>query len=414
MIVEVIAIGTELLLGQITNRNAATIGAMLAEDGFDAHYQVVVGDNDERMVETIKVALDRADAIIITGGIGPTQDDVTREAIAEVTGRPLLLNEQYVTELRERFRSFGREMPENNVRQAEYPEGGEQLPNPKGTAPGILVDHDDTMIFALPGVPAEMTLLMTDHVMPRLRQRAGVTGVLVSRVLRSWGRSESQIAEMLDDLFQASSNPSVAFLASGGEIKVRLSAKAETADEAQAMIQPLEQQVRDMLGFSVFGADEETIGTVLHQLLTDKGWTIGVAESATGGGIGHALTATPGMSSVFRGGVIAYATDIKTGLLGVPEELIDAEGAVSQATAMAMAEGAAEALGVDVAIAVTGSAGPDPQERPVGTMIVGIRTPEATKARVLRMPGDRERVRTYTVTGALHLARLAIQGHWWE
>ena len=176
MIVEVIAIGTELLLGQITNRNAATIGAMLAEDGFDAHYQVVVGDNDERMVETIGVAMARADAVIITGGIGPTQDDVTREAISEVTGRPLILNEDYVVELRERFRAFGRDMPENNARQGEYPEGGEQLANPKGTAPGILVDHEGTMIFALPGVPAEMLLLMTDHVMPRLRERAGISG----------------------------------------------------------------------------------------------------------------------------------------------------------------------------------------------------------------------------------------------
>ena len=414
MIVEVIAIGTELLLGQITNRNAATIGAMLAEDGFDAHYQVVVGDNDERMVETIGVAMARADAVIITGGIGPTQDDVTREAISEVTGRPLILNEAYVVELRERFRAFGRDMPENNARQGEYPEGGEQLANPKGTAPGILVDHEGTMIFALPGVPAEMLLLMTDHVMPRLRERAGISEVLVSRVLRSWGRSESQIAEMLDDLFQASTNPSVAFLASGGEIKVRLSAKAETTEEAEEMIRPLEETVRRVLGFSVFAADDETIGSVLLDLLAERSWTIGTAESATAGGIGHALTATPGMSKVFRGGVIAYATDVKTGLLGVPKELVESEGVVSEATAMAMADAAADLLGVDVAISVTGSAGPDPQERQVGTMIIGIRTPEGTRARVLRLPGDRERVRTYAVTGALHLARLAIQGHWWE
>ena len=413
MIVEVVAIGTELLLGQITNRNAATIGAMLAEDGFDAHFQVVVGDNDERMIHTIAVAASRADAVIITGGIGPTQDDVTREAIAAVTGRQLVRNDAYVVELRERFASFGRDMPENNLRQADYPDGGEQLPNPKGTAPGIVVEHDGTLIFALPGVPAEMQLLMVDHVMPRLRERAGVASVLVSRVLRSWGRSESQVAEMLDDLFQASTNPSVAFLASGGEIKIRLSAKAETVEEATALIKPLEAQVRQLLGSSLFGADEETIGIVLLKQLMDRGWTIGTAESATAGGIAAALTATPGMSQVFRGGIIAYATDIKTGLLGVPTELVEREGVVSEATAMAMADAAAKVLGVDVAVSVTGSAGPDPQERKVGTMIIGVRTPEGTRSHVLRLPGDRERVRTYATTGALHLARLAIDGQWW-
>jgi nicotinamide-nucleotide amidase len=413
MIVEVVAIGTELLLGQITNRNGSTIGAMLADDGFDAHYQVVVGDNLPRMVETISAAMGRSDAVIITGGIGPTQDDVTREAISEATGRLLMRNDDYVQELRERFSSFDREMPENNARQAEYPKGGEQLPNPKGTAPGLLLEHDGTMVFALPGVPAEMALLMTDHVMPRLRARAGVASVLVSRVIRSWGRSESQVAEILDNLFQASTNPSVAFLASEGEIKVRLSAKAETVQQAEELIKPAESKVRELLGLSIFATDTETIGSVLLRSLSERGWTIGTAESATAGSIGSMLTAIPGMSKVFRGGIIAYATDVKTGLLGVDNAVIEAHGVVSEATAIAMADAAAETLGVDVVISVTGSAGPDPQEREVGTIIIGVRTPEGTRARVLKLPGDRERVRTYATTAGLHLARLAIEGHWW-
>ena len=414
MIVEVVAIGTELLLGQITNRNAATIGAALADEGFDAHYQIVVGDNMERMIDTLRTAMSRSDAVIITGGIGPTQDDVTREAICAATGRELLTSEEYAETLRTRFAAFGRQMPENNLRQAQYPEGAEMLPNPKGTAPGLVLEHDGVLLFALPGVPAEMKLLLADHVLPRLRRSAGVTGVLVSRILRSWGRSESSVAEMLDDLFVATTNPSVAFLASGGEIKVRISAKASDAQAAQALIEPIEREVRARLGTSVFGTDDETIGVVLSRLLRERGWTLGTAESATAGKVAAEITNLAGSSAYFRGGVVAYATDLKADLLDIAVDLLEAEGVVSEATALAMAEGAAGLLGVDVAVSVTGSAGPDPQERTVGTIIIAVRTPEGMAARTLTLPGDRERVRTYATTAALHLTRLAIEGLWWQ
>lgn len=413
MIVEVLAIGTELLLGQITNRNAATIGIALAENGLDAHYQVVVGDNMERMVAALTTAQARADAIIITGGIGPTQDDVTREAICAATGRTMLVSEKYGEVLRERFAAFGREMPNNNLRQAEYPEGAEMLPNPKGTAPGLFLRHDGVLIFALPGVPEEMRLLLADHVLPRLRSEAGVTEVLVSRMLRSWGRSESAVAELLDDLFTSLVNPSVAFLASGGEIKVRITAKAEDGRAAEDLIAPVETEVRARLGSSVFGVDDETIGSVLAGLLNERGWTLGTAESATAGMVAAGITNLAGSSAFFRGGVVAYATDLKVGLLGVPPDVIEQYGVVSEPTAVAMAQGAAELLGVDVAVSVTGSAGPDPQERAVGTIVIGVRTPEGASARTLTLPGDRERVRTYATNAALHLTRLAIQGHWW-
>lgn len=413
MIVEVVAVGTELLLGQIVNTNAAWIGERLAEHGFDSHYQVVVGDNLGRLTDTIRTAMQRADAVIITGGIGPTPDDLTREAISAATGRPLVMNDAYAQELRERWEAMGREFPENNLRQAEYPQGGEQLPNPKGTAPGIYLEADGVHLFALPGVPPEMQLLMTDHVLPRLRSASGDESVLVSRVLRTWGRGESAVAELLDDLYHAATNPSIAYLASAGEIKIRITAKADTAQAAEALIAPVEAEVRSRLGTSVFGADDETIEQVVLGLLAGHDWTLGTAESMTGGMVAARITSVPGASKSFRGGVVAYATDVKLSLLHVPRETVTDHGVVSPETALAMAAGAQETLEVDVAIAVTGSAGPDPQEQPPGTVVIAVATPADARARTLRLPGDRERVRAYATTAALQLCRLGLTGRWW-
>jgi nicotinamide-nucleotide amidase len=414
MIVEVVAVGTELLLGQIVNNNAAVIAARLAEEGFDAHFQVVVGDNESRLVDALVTALGRADAVILTGGIGPTQDDLTREAMCAATGRNMEFSEEYAERLRARWEATGRVMPDSNLRQAEYPEGAEQLPNMKGTAPGLALLHEGTWIFALPGVPQEMVMLLDDEVMPRLRRTAGGPAVVKSRLLRSWGMSESQVSELLDDLFRASTNPSVAFLASSGEIKVRITAKADTEDEAAAMIDPLEVEVRERLGSRVFGADEETIEMVVLRLLEERGWRLATAESATGGLVAARITSVPGASQVFVGSVVAYATDVKMAVLGVPEDVLRDAGVVSEATAIAMAEGAARLLGAEVAVSVTGSAGPDVQEQPAGTMVVGVHTPDQSAARSFRLPGDRERVRTYAGTAALQLLRLAVEGSWWK
>lgn len=410
MIVEVVAVGTELLLGQIVNGNAAVIGAALAENGLDCNHHQVVGDNLGRIADVLSTAMTRADALIITGGIGPTQDDITREAICLATGLEMDRSETYEAELRERFERGGRVMPVSNLRQAEHPRGAELLPNPRGSAPGLALSHDGVSLFVLPGVPEEMVLLLTDQVMPRLRKAAGIDEVLVSRVLRTWGRSESQVAEILDDIFGASSNPSVAFLASAGEIKVRLTAKAPTIRAAEELINPLDAEVRARLGGTVFAVDGDTIETVLFGLLRTRQWTIGTAESVTGGGVAARLTSVPGASAVFRGSVVPYATDLKMSLLG----LENLEGqVVSEPAALAMAGGARGLLGVDVAIALTGSAGPEPQERPPGTVVVAVSTPEDAAARTLSLPGDRERVRTYAATAALQLARLAISGEWW-
>jgi nicotinamide-nucleotide amidase len=414
VIVEIVAVGTELLLGQIVNGNGAFIGRRLAEEGLDAHYQVVVGDNDDRLVDAVTTALGRSDAVILTGGIGPTQDDLTREAICRATGRPMAFSEEYAARLRARWEATGRVMPESNVRQAEYPEGGLQLPNPKGTAPGIALEHDGKWIFALPGVPQEMQALLDDEVMPRLRRLVGGPAVVKSRLLRSWGMSESQVAELLDDLFQASVNPSVAFLASSGEIKVRITAKANTDAEASRLIAPVEAEVRERLGARIFGSDGETIEAIVLGMLEERGWRLATAESATGGLIAARITSVPGASRVYVGSVVAYATELKHRLLEVPTATLDGAGVVSEETAIAMAEGAARLLGAEVAVSVTGSAGPDEQEQPAGTMVIGVHTPEGTAARTFRLPGDRERVRTYAGTAALQLVRLAVEGSWWR
>jgi len=414
MIVEVIAVGTELLLGQIVNGNGAAIGRRLAEEGFDAHYQVVVGDNEDRLVASLETALRRADAVIVTGGIGPTQDDLTREAICRATNRATVFSEAYAEKLRARWEATGRVMPESNLRQAEYPEGGEQLPNSKGTAPGIALEHDGTWIFALPGVPQEMMGLLDDEVMPRLRRVAGGPAIVKSRLLRSWGMSESQVAELLDDLFQSSRNPSVAFLASSGEIKIRVTAKANTDAEASALIAPVEAEVRERLGTLIFGTDDETIESIVLGRLEERGWRLATAESATGGLIAARITSVPGASRVFVGSVVPYAAELKHRLLEVPEETLAEYGVVSEETAMAMAVGAARLLACEVAVSATGSAGPDEQEQPAGTMVIGVHTPEGTAARTFRLPGDRERVRTYAGTAALQLVRLAVEGSWWR
>lgn len=301
-------------------------------------------------------------------------------------------------------------MPESNLQQAEYPEGAQMLDNPRGTAPGLALEHEGVQIFCVPGVPSEMEYLVVNEIIPMLREQEGTDSTLVSRLLRTWGRSESDVAETLSDLYEATTNPSVAFLASGGEIKVRLSAKADTAEEAETLLRPLEREVRSRLGSAVFGVDDETIEVVVFRLLEEKGWTIGVAESMTGGLVSGRLTELVGASEHFVGAVVPYDARLKQSLLGVP----DISHVVNAETAIGMAEGIRALLEVDVGLSITGSAGPEPLEKPPGTIVVGVSTPEKTDARELTMVGDRERVRTYAVTSALHLTRLALEGSWWR
>lgn len=414
MNVEVLAVGTELLLGQIVNGNAAEIGRRLADAGISHFRQTVVGDNLPRIVAAIREACARADALVITGGIGPTQDDLTRDALAEAAGVPLAFSDEYAEHLRTWWERRGRVMPASNLRQAEYPEGAEMIPNAKGTAPGLRLQIGSCQVFALPGVPQEMLPMLDGHVLPALLAAAGDdTGVIVSRVLRTWGESESRIAEIVGDLYDAGVNPSLAFLASGGEIKLRVTARAATRDHALALIAPVADEIHRRLGSLVFAEGDDTIEKIVLRECEERGWTLATAESATGGLVAAALTGVPGSSRVVRGSVVAYAADVKESMLGVDPALLATAGVVSEEVALEMAAGARAALGADVAVAVTGSAGPEPLEREPGTMIVAVATPERAMARSLRMPGDRERVRAYTTTAALHLTRLAVRGAWW-
>ncbi len=407
MIIEVVAVGTELLLGQIVNSNAAYIGAAIAARGHDAHYQQVVGDNLDRLTGSLQLAMSRSDAVIITGGIGPTQDDLTREALCAATGREMVESEEYAEQLRRWFEARGRTMSASNLRQAQHPEGAELLPNPRGTAPGLYLEHDGVKVFCVPGVPAEMEHLIDHEVMPRLDDH-GET-VLMSRLVRLWGRPESEVAELLNDLYVGSTNPSIAFLAGSGEIKVRITVKAADAATARALIEPMEKEIRSRLGDAVFGADDETAEKIVLDMLRARGWTIATAESMTAGLVAASLTAAPGASDTVRGGVVTYWSESKGELLGVS----DITRVVDATTAAEMAEGARRLFGAEVAVSVTGEAGPEPAEKPVGTVFIGVSTPERTGVREMRMPGDRERIRSFAVTSAIHLTRLAVSGKWW-
>lgn len=298
-------------------------------------------------------------------------------------------------------------MSASNLRQAQHPEGAELLPNPRGTAPGLYLEHDGVKVFCVPGVPAEMEHLIDHEVMPRLDDH-GET-VLMSRLVRLWGRPESEVAELLNDLYVGSTNPSIAFLAGSGEIKVRITVKAADAATARALIEPMEKEIRSRLGDAVFGADDETAEKIVLDMLRARGWTIATAESMTAGLVAASLTAAPGASDTVRGGVVTYWSESKGELLGVS----DITRVVDATTAAEMAEGARRLFGAEVAVSVTGEAGPEPAEKPVGTVFIGVSTPERTGVREMRMPGDRERIRAFAVTSAIHLTRLAVSGKWW-
>ncbi len=402
---EIIAVGTELLLGQIVDTNSAWMGEHLALAGIDSHYQTKVGDNFERMVSSIRLGLERSDAVILCGGLGPTQDDITREAIAEVMGVTMVRHPEIGERIRAMFAARGREMADNNLRQADVPEGATVIAQMPGTAPGLVCPVDGKILYAVPGVPHEMRDMLIGTVIPDLQRRAGIAAVIKSRVLRTWGHSESGLAEMLAGRIaelDAVGNPTLAFQASGIEgIKVRITAKAAGAEEAESILAAEEALLRGIIGDPVFGVDDETMESVVIDLLRERGLTLAIAESLTGGLMGARFTAVAGASDVFRGGIVSYASDVKFSLLGVPEGPV-----VSAEAARAMAVGARRVLGADVALATTGVAGPTEQEgQPVGTVFLGLAMDGASEAQLVQLPGDRQRIRQYAVISAVNLLR---------
>ncbi|HET9072444.1 MAG TPA: competence/damage-inducible protein A [Acidimicrobiales bacterium] len=408
---EVLAVGTELLLGQVVDTNSAWIGEQLALAGIDSLLAVKVGDNRERIVRALRDALARADAVICCGGLGPTQDDITREAIAEVVGVGLETRPELVEVIRGLFAGRGRPMPDNNLRQAQVPAGATVIPQTRGTAPGLICPVGDRVVYAVPGVPPEMRDMLTRAVLPDLTARAGERATIRSRTLRTWGLGESAVAERLAPrlaALDATGNPTIAFLASGIEgIKVRITARgggADPAADAEARLAAEEGEVRALLGDTVFGVDDETMEAAVGALMRRSGRTLAVAESLTGGLIGARVTAVAGASHWFRGGIVSYASEVKRDLLGVGEGPV-----VSPGAAAAMAEGAARVLGADVGLSVTGVAGPAEQEgQPVGTVWVGLAGLGPTRTHHLRLAGDRDRIRQMTVIQAGDLLRRAL------
>lgn len=414
---DVLAVGTELLLGQIVDTNSSWLGENLAMHGFDSLSQVKVGDNIGRITGHLRRMLGEADAVIMCGGLGPTHDDLTREAIAEVMGVELHLDEDVADVIRYLFTSRNRTMPENNLRQAMVPEGASIIPQTRGTAPGLICPVTiDTpsgpvkrVVYAVPGVPHEMREMFERAILPDLQQRSGEHWTIASRTLRTWGESESGLNERLDGIIHELDevgNPTLAFLASGWEgLKVRLTGRAPDADAASALLAPWEQRIREVLGNQVFGVDSDTMESVVLGQLRDRGWSLGLAESVTGGLVAGRLTGVPGASDVFRGAVVSYASEVKFDLLGVSEGPV-----VTEEAAIEMAEGARKALQSDVGLALTGVAGPSEQDgmRP-GTLFAAVVLPEGEPDRIrsvhVTMPGDRDMMRQLSVISALDLLR---------
>lgn len=407
--VEVVAVGSELLLGQIADTNGAFIGQQLALAGVDSHFHQAVGDNVDRIVLALRTALARSDAVVVTGGLGPTHDDLTREALAAVLNVPLRRRQELVAAIEERFAARGRPMPVSNLRQADVPEGATVIEQRIGTAPGLICPVGHKVVYALPGVPYELAEMLERAVLPDLRQRMAVEGAggsILSRVVRTWGLSESALGELLQphiDELDEEGNPTIALLASGIEgIKVRITVKAPDEAAARAVLDAEEAVVRSIVGDAVFGIDDQSMEHAVADRLLAQDATLGVAESLTGGLVSARLVAVPGASRWFRGALVSYATDVKHELLDVADGPV-----VSEDAAAAMAAGVCRLLRADVGLALTGVAGPDPADgHQPGTVFVGVcRGGRSPEVRRLALGGDRDRVRQLAVISALDLLR---------
>ena len=409
---ELIAVGTELLLGNIANTDAQMLSKGLSALGINVYYHTVVGDNPQRLKAAVEVAKGRADIIITTGGLGPTCDDLTKNVLAECFGRKLVYDEASAQRIRDYFQQLhpGRPMTENNLQQAYLPEGCTIFSNDWGTAPGCAFEADGVRVIMLPGPPNECTPMFEHRAVPYLRALAD--GVIASRTLKLFGMGESAVEAKLRDRMNALTNPTLAPYAKTGEVELRITAKAATVEEARALIVPVEEEVRDMFGPLVYGADVASMEAVVLDLLKEKGLTLGTAESCTGGLVAKRMTDLPGSSAVFKGGVVSYTNEVKAGVLGVPQAMLNEFGAVSAQVARAMAQGARRVLGCDLAVSLTGVAGPDPDDRnnPVGLIYVALDTPEGTRVRELHLINGRARIRTVAATNAFDMVRRYLTG----
>ena len=409
---ELIAVGTELLLGNIVNTDAQLLSRELSALGLNVYYHTVVGDNPQRVRQAVDVAKGRADVIITTGGLGPTCDDLTKNVLAECFGKKLVFHAPSARRIEAYFERLhaGRPMTENNYQQAMLPEGCTVLDNDWGTAPGCAFEAQGKHVIMLPGPPRECLPMFRTCAVPYLRRLS--EGIIVSRSLRVFGMGESAVENLLRDDMNELRNPTLAPYAKTGEVELRITAKADTREEAEAKIDPVEAHVRELLGDLVYGVDVPSLEGMLVPLLAERGLSLGTAESCTGGLIAKRITDVPGASRVFRGGVVSYTDAVKARLLRVPRELLETEGAVSRAVAEAMARGAREALGCDLAVATTGVAGPGPDERgnPEGLVYVALAAAGEVRVREVRLGQGRERIRYAAASHALDMARRAASG----
>ncbi len=405
--VEIVTIGTEILLGQLVDTNSVFIAHELADHGLDVYAKHSVGDNADRLAAMLEAVLARADGAVTTGGLGPTVDDLTKDAVGRAVGKPLVLHEPSLRAIEERFRSFGRTMTENNRRQAYLPEGCVVLDNPHGTAPGfVALREDGKFVACMPGVPREMKPMLQEKLLPWLVARFGLRSAIFTRTLHTIGIGESDLDSRVDDLFRTLENPKIAMLAHGFRVDVKIMAKADGPAHAQALIAPVEAELRSRIGSFVYGADETTLPGAIVAKLKAREWMLGTAESCTGGALADRIVTVAGASAAFRGGIVAYDNAVKTKLLGVPQELLDAHGAVSEETAAAMARGVRAALAVDLAVATTGIAGPDggTPEKPVGLVWYALAWgDDEVETRRLTFPGTRDDVRERATMAALGL-----------
>ncbi|HEY8448878.1 MAG TPA: competence/damage-inducible protein A [Bacillota bacterium] len=402
---ELLFIGTELLLGEIENRNAVYLAGQLADLGIDVYYHTAVGDNLERIVGVLQQAHRRSDAVLMTGGLGPTMDDPTREALARFSGRPLRLDAELYRDLEAFYRQRGMPLREGSRRQAMLPEGAQALPNPWGTAPGIWLEHEGRLYIALPGPPREMRPMFEQHVRPRLLTRLAPEGQprLYRRVLKVCGVPEASLEEQLKDLIAHQQDPTIAPYAKSGEVHLRLATKATSPDEAEQRFAPIESEIRRRLGWRCYGRDDDTLEAVVGARLQAQGLTLAIGESCTGGLAGARITAVPGSSAWFLLSVVAYANSAKEQLLGVPADVLQQHGAVSEPVALALAEGARRQAGADIGLGITGIAGPGggSEQKPVGTVYLAITGPYGSHSRHVLMRGSRDDIRHRTVTYGL-------------
>ncbi|MFO8081533.1 MAG: competence/damage-inducible protein A [Armatimonadota bacterium] len=410
---ELVSVGTELLLGEIVDTNAAYMSQRLAELGVDVHFRHTVGDNLDRIVSVLELALSRSDAVLICGGLGPTQDDLTRESVAEVTGRELVRDPDAEKDLREFFARRGYTPTPNNLKQVAVPEGGRLLENTCGTAPGLFVEDHGHLIFAVPGPPTEMREMMQRQVIPILCEHLGEDRMPVyTRVLRMADIGESSLVAKIDDIIREQTDPTIAPYANPGEVTLRLATKAGSEAEACRKLDEMEQTLRERIGRYIYGVDDEDMEAALGNALRERGATVAVAESCTGGMIASRITDVSGSSDYMLGGVVAYANEIKQRVLGVPAEVLAEHGAVSEPTARAMAVGARELYGASYGLSTTGIAGPTggTEEKPVGLVYAAIAGPDGVTCDELNWPGTREQFKRRVSQNALNMLRKRVLG----